>query len=891
MERLLRRWLGLILAAAALLPLGRACGEEPAVFIPPKATVVILAGLAGDVESERSYTEQLRLWMDILAAMNGKPEQMHVLWDSADTMTFPAGLPVKTSKANREAFLGLGKSLAGSASPLVVIAWGHGGMQGNVPVLHVRGPRLTAEDFKLFAEQAGRTTSHWALGFRGSGQFAGAIAAPGRVILATERDTPFTQDPLGPQLLAQVLRERPALSLGELADAWGKATVDWYESRNLARTEEPTLWLGQKPRLLADAKAAELAESGKPMPVRNAPAEKEEGKQAPEVAALPAVWQEIQSVDAAAYPESDAVILRQSIAHTISKAPSLTSEHESFIQVLTEEGKHHGDFDFSFSPPDENLTILDCEVRRPDGKLIRLNPEDVREAGAAAVGDYRQAHRKFFSLPGVGPGAILHVRYRSEWKNYPLPHVSLGVPLAGSLPVLAMTVDVSVPRNAALHYFFDHAPSKDAELKQMENGTTYRWQFANLPARVPEALSPPANDAALLLSTFPAWSDFAGWYARISQETDKPTPEIEAKAKELTRDAKNDREKVQALFNYVTALRYVAVPLGVNSVRPHAAGNVFKNQFGDCKDKANLLNTMLHTLGMEAHLVLVPRFRQAHEAVPGMAFNHAISRVKAGDEILWLDTTDDVCRFGMLPPGDPGRRVLVIDGKSSELSELPAPKSSEHVLTVSGQLDASGVGDAVKAAFAITTSGFVDYDLRSAARNLERGDSTRSLLARGYRPLEGTFALSHQTFSSASDLSSPFAWNGSGRFVGLIRRTASTHRIGVPFWWPKSWDVALNERRTALFLHQGYPLKLDQRFEVRLPRSAGLKLPAPRSGDRDPLRWKIEWTQKAPGTFEAHLVAELLRGELLESETPSIQAELEKLIDAASAEPEFTPAP
>ena len=106
----------------------------------------------------------------------------------------------------------------------------------------------------------------------------------------------------------------------------------------------------------------------------------------------------------------------------------------------------------------------------------------------------------------------------------------------------------------------------------------------------------------------------------------------------------------------MAGLRYVTVPLGVNSVRPHAAAQVLKNQFGDCKDKANLFNTLLRALGLEACLVLVPRFSQAHEAVPGLAFNHAISRVRLGGETLWLDTTDDVCRFGMLPPGEAGRK-------------------------------------------------------------------------------------------------------------------------------------------------------------------------------------------------------------------------------------------
>jgi transglutaminase-like putative cysteine protease len=67
----------------------------------------------------------------------------------------------------------------------------------------------------------------------------------------------------------------------------------------------------------------------------------------------------------------------------------------------------------------------------------------------------------------------------------------------------------------------------------------------------------------------------------------------------------------------VTGLRYVAVPLGVNSHRPHAAANVLKNGFGDCKDKANLLNALLRAQGIAADLVLVPRFAQAYPEAPG----------------------------------------------------------------------------------------------------------------------------------------------------------------------------------------------------------------------------------------------------------------------------------
>ena len=45
---------------------------------------------------------------------------------------------------------------------------------------------------------------------------------------------------------------------------------------------------------------------------------------------------------------------------------------------------------------------------------------------------------------------------------------------------------------------------------------------------------------------------------------------------------------------------------GIGRYQPHAAGEVLRNQYGDCKDKANLFNALLHSLKIEANLVLVP---------------------------------------------------------------------------------------------------------------------------------------------------------------------------------------------------------------------------------------------------------------------------------------------
>ena len=297
------------------------------------------------------------------------------------------------------------------------------------------------------------------------------------------------------------------------------------------------------------------------------------------------------------------MVLRRRSSYILADSPAVTTEQEEFIQILTPEGKRYGDFDVSYSPPFEDISFLDCEVLRPDGKLVRLDPDAIREGGEPAAGEYQQGRRKFFSLPGVVPGAVLHVRYKTEWTKFPLPHVSLEVPIAREQPVLEATISVGVPKETPFHFALEQVVAADPAIRQTSYGTTYSWRFENLPSQSREVLAPPGQQPRLLISTFPDWAAFAEWYARISKLTDEVTPEIAAKAEELTRDVKGDRAKVLALYDYVTRLRYVAVPLGVNSFRPHAAANVLRNQYGDCKDKANLFNAMLHSLKIEARLV------------------------------------------------------------------------------------------------------------------------------------------------------------------------------------------------------------------------------------------------------------------------------------------------
>src|SRR5207253_3125354 len=119
---------------------------------------------------------------------------------------------------------------------------------------------------------------------------------------------------------------------------------------------------------------------------------------------------------------------------------------------------------------------------------------------------------------------------------------------------------------------------------------------------------------------------------------------------------------------------------------------------------------------------------------------------------------DDVCRFGMLPPGDPGRKVLVINGQSKGLTQLPSPEPREHQIKIRGIVDCSEPLDPLPVALTVTALGYPDYELRSAAREIKEHRSSVPLLAAWFRPVAGSFALEKQNSTPVSSLEEDFSW-------------------------------------------------------------------------------------------------------------------------------------
>ncbi len=154
----------------------------------------------------------------------------------------------------------------------------------------------------------------------------------------------------------------------------------------------------------------------------------------------------------------------------------------------------------------------------------------------------------------------------------------------------------------------------------------------------------------------------------------------------------------------------MGIEIGIGGYRPHTADEVFRNRYGDCKDKATLLRAMLESVGIHSTWVLVDTRRGFVDPdVPSIDGNHAIAAIempagytnpllqsvvtaKSGKRYLIFDPTNQWIPIGQIPPYEQGGYGVLSEGGQSQLIALPVmPPAADRVEhTIHAQLAADG---------------------------------------------------------------------------------------------------------------------------------------------------------------------------------------------------------
>lgn len=233
---------------------------------------------------------------------------------------------------------------------------------------------------------------------------------------------------------------------------------------------------------------------------------------------------------------------------------------------------------------------------------------------------------------------------------------------------------------------------------------------SGLPAWDPPRYAPPSSVSAPALRVAwgggAGWKDVGEWYSGLVGSLPPPGPAVAAKAESLCGGLASRRDKVEALVGFVKhAVRYVAVEIGDGTWKPSPPEEVLARGWGDCKDKAYLLETMLEAVGIRSHLVLINAGRGGRFDT-GFAspfwFNHCITAAEAPaagaregdpvvDGLLLVDPTVRWGKAGWLPPSVQGRPALLAEGAGSRLIEVPDyPGGERRSLVIQGSVNVAG---------------------------------------------------------------------------------------------------------------------------------------------------------------------------------------------------------
>jgi Domain of Unknown Function with PDB structure (DUF3857) len=214
-------------------------------------------------------------------------------------------------------------------------------------------------------------------------------------------------------------------------------------------------------------------------------------------------------------------------------------------------------------------------------------------------------------------------------------------------------------------------------IRELGHTREYVWEATDLPAMMPEFNAPGWYDPypRVQLSEFGTWQETAQWAARIFKPVTRVSPALEHQIAEWKSNASSPDAALLAALQFVQdEIRYLGIEVGKQTHEPTDPSTVFERRFGDCKDKALLLCSILNRLGFHASPALVnaTSMQTIEQWQPSpLAFNHVIVRLDRAGEFFWLDPTLSYQRGSLTQRWLPAYgRALVAQAEATNLSAV-----------------------------------------------------------------------------------------------------------------------------------------------------------------------------------------------------------------------------
>ena len=426
-------------------------------------------------------------------------------------------------------------------------------------------------------------------------------------------------------------------------------------------------------------------------------------------------WMHAQvNVPLPAYDDkTDAVLLYSETDVAVVSADKIKTTVREAYKILRPDGRGRGIVYVEFDP-DRKIRSFHGWCIPGQGKDYEVKDKDAVEVspnieGAELISD---AKLKLLRIPAADPGNIVGYEYELEERPVFMQNAWR---FQETDPVRESHYSLQLPAG----WEYKASWMNHTEIKPTEAGSNrWDWTVTDLsPIRHEPEMPPFAGVAGQMVVTlfplggkaptgFAAWDEMGKWYATLVAGRVDASPQIQQQVATLTAGKTTQLEKMQAIAHFAQHdIRYVAIELGIGGWQPHPAPEVFAHRYGDCKDKATLMRSMLREIGIESYHVVINDRRGAvtAETPAHHAFNHVIIAVRLPEgmndpslvatlqhpklgRILYFDPTDEMTPFGQIRGELQANYALLVTPDGGELTALPQQPPAMNSIERTGKL-------------------------------------------------------------------------------------------------------------------------------------------------------------------------------------------------------------
>ena len=412
----------------------------------------------------------------------------------------------------------------------------------------------------------------------------------------------------------------------------------------------------------------------------------------------PPLWavEAAQTPTPASAKDSPAVMLLDEYLVTVDNQNHAVERERWAIRILKPQGRKHTHCAASYDV-DQKLNYFHAWTITADGRQLQAMETDFTDFGSS--GDVQMqmtARSRSLNPPAADPGSVVVCETEERLRPYIMEEEWT---FQYTFPVVKESFELDLPPGA--HYAV--AWRKYSPVKPIEVGPNQlRWELKDVPALDLENMRSVPNWGALAARMVIKWGDLAvdgkdnqwraegQWFTSLEEHRPDPTPEITAKAQELVAGAPDFYTKLSRIAEFIQKnIHYFIVMRGIGGLQAHYAADVYRNRYGDCKDKATLVISMLQAIGI--HAVYVPlddRRGIVDPDEPSLVGNHmitaieipanlqdprlrAIAKAKDGKRYLIFDPTNQHTAIGNLPSYEQGSYGTLAAGPDSQVIALP----------------------------------------------------------------------------------------------------------------------------------------------------------------------------------------------------------------------------